>query len=439
MRILFVTPLDYERRPNNREHHLVRHCRARGWEVTVLSKAGHQSRAPRDLLSDALSFRVEERCVGGTRLVRLDPLFNYFGGLGVSLAQEAIGGGWRAVARARLASVLAPLALSRDVGYLIGARRAASRLGPHDLCVGFGPWGAAVGAALRRRGQVAALVYEDRDYEPGLCGDRVRSWVTARVERRLVRRADLVLSVGRRLAELRRRQGARRVEWVPTGVEALAPPPAPVARRPPALVYAGNLAPWSGLEVAIRALPAIRRRAPGARLLLAGDGTEAYVARLRREASSLADPTAVEFLGPRPHAEIPALLAGADVGLALFHPTPYRVYAAPLKVVEYAAAGLSVIGTVGTETGDAVTEAGCGLAIPCDEQALAEAAGGLLVDRGRRRSLGEAGRRWSAGRLWKRILERECALWEEALAGRGAAAIAAGGGSCTMGSIFKNA
>ena len=93
---------------------------------------------------------------------------------------------------------------------------------------------------------------------------------------------------------------------------------APVERRAakaglgvdgPLLVAAGALIPLKGQALAIEALADI----PDATLILVGDGPER--AALAATAARLGVAPRVRFLGNRPHAELPALLAAADVML----------------------------------------------------------------------------------------------------------------------------
>jgi glycosyltransferase involved in cell wall biosynthesis len=72
----------------------------------------------------------------------------------------------------------------------------------------------------------------------------------------------------------------------------------------PLLVSAGALIPLKGQALVIEALKAL----PGVSLILVGDGPER--ARLETLAAPLGE--RVRFLGNRPHAELPGLLAAAD-------------------------------------------------------------------------------------------------------------------------------
>ena len=75
----------------------------------------------------------------------------------------------------------------------------------------------------------------------------------------------------------------------------------------PLLVSAGHLIPRKGQSVAIEALALL----PSATLLVVGGGPDADALRLLARRLGVAP--RVRFLGPRPHEELPGLLAAADV------------------------------------------------------------------------------------------------------------------------------
>ena len=409
LRVLSVSPLDYDRAWNNRDHNLLRVFRARGCEVTHLYKAMNRSARPLDLLRDVVTMGVRTRDEGGLRLVRVDPFFNYYAGYRARSDAEAAERP-RPTLRRALVVLLSPLAFVRDLFVVpcLLAVALAQPGGAYDACVGFGPWGALVGWWLRRLGRVRVLVYEDRDYEPGLLPDRFRRRYTEWVDRFVVPRSDLVFSVGERLAALRRRQGARAVHVAPNGVSAERFAAARASgRHEPTLLYTGNLLPWCGLEVALRALPALARRFPEVHLRVVGDGPSGERARLAALARDLGIEARVTWLGSRPHAEVPGLMEGSAIGLANSEPVPFRSFACPLKVLEYMAAGLPVLGTVDTETEALLARFECGLAVAYDPAALAAAAERLLGDPELHARLRANGIRHSAELTWERVIGEE--------------------------------
>jgi len=162
-------------------------------------------------------------------------------------------------------------------------------------------------------------------------------------------------------------------------------------------------------SLAIRALAAVRRELPEARLVMigrdTGDGSLAEAQRTARELSVL---DAVEFAGPRPKDEIPARLATGDVFI-----NTTRIDNTPVSVLEAMASGLCIVSTsVGgipylLEDGrDAL------LVAPDDPEAMAAAVVRVVRDPRLARGLSEGGRAVALGYDWKVVVPRWNALLE---------------------------
>jgi glycosyltransferase involved in cell wall biosynthesis len=109
-------------------------------------------------------------------------------------------------------------------------------------------------------------------------------------------------------------------------------------------VFAGAFRSWHGAIHLVRAIRLLRERGrTDTSAVLIGDGPE--LPRTRAEAEGI---DGVFFTGAVPHAEMPAQLAAADVGVAPFdvdahEPLSLGFYWSPLKIFEYMAAGLPVV------------------------------------------------------------------------------------------------
>lgn len=125
-----------------------------------------------------------------------------------------------------------------------------------------------------------------------------------------------------------------------------APGPAPFAPDPSRIqcIFAGAFRSWHGavhLSAALARLHAAGDHRFGG--VFIGDGPERGAAE--RGARGV---PAVQFTGAVPHAQLPAALARADIGVAPFDPVkhaPLRLgfYWSPLKIFEYMAVGLPVV------------------------------------------------------------------------------------------------
>jgi glycosyltransferase involved in cell wall biosynthesis len=208
------------------------------------------------------------------------------------------------------------------------------------------------------------------------------------LERSVLRGAELVLAVSRPLARYARARGARRVAVCPNGVdtELFAPPVTRSPRRPSA-VFTGTLRPWHGIETLAEAWRLFGAGAPP--LTVVGDGPG------RR----LLEEVGARVTGALPHAEVPPVLAGADIGIA-----PYAAdappYFSPLKLFEYMAAGLAVVAAAIPGVTELVDERTAVLVPPGDPEALANAVARLAADPLARERLGRAGRMLAQRHTW---------------------------------------
>jgi phosphatidylinositol alpha-1,6-mannosyltransferase len=169
----------------------------------------------------------------------------------------------------------------------------------------------------------------------------------------------------------------------------------------PVIVCVSRLVPRKGQDMLIRALPAIRRRVPGAALLLGSGGPyRKKLGQLARDQGVEAD---VVFTGSVPWAELPALYAAGDV-----YAMPCRTRAAGLDVeglgivyLEASATGLPVVAGDSGGAPDAVLEGETGYVVPGrDVAAIAGRIADLLGDPERARAMGAAGRCW-VEREWR--------------------------------------
>jgi phosphatidylinositol alpha-1,6-mannosyltransferase len=195
------------------------------------------------------------------------------------------------------------------------------------------------------------------------------------------------------------------LEVVSSGIDGEVFRPDPQARRElrrrhglgdaPVVTCVSRLVARKGQDVLIRALPRVRARVPGARLLLVGDGPDRD--RLQGLAAAHHVAEHVVFTGAVPAEDLPAHHAVGDV-FAL----PCRTRGGGLDVeglgivlLEAAATGLPVVAGDSGGAPETVQEGRTGHVVGGrDVDAVAGAVAGLLADPDRARAMGAAGRKW---------------------------------------------
>ena len=229
------------------------------------------------------------------------------------------------------------------------------------------------------------------------------------VERLLTRRAARAVAITealRRFAVERVGLPADKLTVVPYGLDAL---PEPWAEDPPVelppgarvLLCVARLVPQKGVDVAVRALPAIRARHPHAVLVVLGEGPQR--AALQAEGTYV-----LGRVG-----DVAAWYRRAEV---VVHPARWEGFG--LALLEAMLAAKPVVASRVSSVPEIVLDGETGLLVPPDDpRALAGAVSSLLDDPARAAALGRAGydrarREFSVARMTERTLR----VYEEALA-----------------------
>ena len=228
---------------------------------------------------------------------------------------------------------------------------------------------------------------------PAWARDWNRALATRSVERRALRRAELVVCVSREDAGAAERDGAR-VLLAPNGVddEFFAVEPGGPGERAVFFGHFGYGPNRRGLERFLEGgWPAVRARLPRATLAVAGAGIDAPLER------RLAAHAGVEVLGLVD--DVAELLAGARAAVV----PVWEGGGTRLKVLEALAAARPVVGTAIGVEGIGFAHGREGL-VADDAAALGEALAELLADGERAAAMGAAGRRLADGFRWTRTL-----------------------------------
>lgn len=159
----------------------------------------------------------------------------------------------------------------------------------------------------------------------------------------ILRKADRVVVTSEKLRGLAKSGGAPDATLVGNGVDVARfrdaeshPAPLPGDPRAPVVGYVGSLHAWFDVPL----VAALARAIPEARVVLVGPAHPLTAEELRRAA-----PPNLHWAGPRPYGEIPSILGAFRVGLIPFLRTPLTEAVNPVKLYEYAAAGVPCVTT----------------------------------------------------------------------------------------------
>ncbi len=325
--------------------HLAAHLAAAGHDVTVLC------RQPTG--TDAISHPGTDEVRDGVRVVAVaeDPLHLEFGAdlvawtlaLGHTLVRAGLGLGWRPeVVHAHDWLVAhAAIALADHFGVPLVATLHATEAGRH------GGW---LSAALNRQIHSVEWWLANRADALITCSRSMRQEVTELFH------PDIPVTV------------------LHNGIEPDEPATRASTPGAPILLYVGRLEYEKGVQDAIAALVRVRRHHPGARLVVAGAGTQG--GWLREQARTHRVLTAVRFTGHLDRAQLRQWFAQADVVVLPSHYEPFGLVA-----LEAACLGVPLVVSTAGGLGEAVRDGVSGLTFaPGDVTALAGAVVAVLDD-----------------------------------------------------------
>lgn len=249
----------------------------------------------------------------------------------------------------------------------------------------------------------AALVFDAHESYPDMLAENVAPWVkwaTRRLERFLVPRTDLLVTVGEKLRAHYAAMGARDTDVVgnwrdPVGTADEA------AQVRQAVRDGAGVMPTSVLICFIANLTAERRveplleaveRVPEAELLVGGKGSS--VAAVQAAAARC---PRIRYLGTVSPQDVGRYTAASDAVYYGFDPANANArFSAPNKLFEALAAGIPVVTARFGEIGDVVDATGCGILVPEYTADALESAIRQLLLPGRSEELRAAARRTGA-------------------------------------------
>jgi glycosyltransferase involved in cell wall biosynthesis len=292
------------------------------------------------------------------------------------------------------------------------------RVGPFDFVYErYSLWGYAGMEYARESGVAgvlevnAPLVEEHATYRELVHRDEA-----AQIAQRAFAAASVLAAVSTGVARyLEGHAAARgRVHVVPNGVNPRRFSPEVAAASPArpgtfTVGFCGNLKPWHGIPVLLDAFERLHARHADTRLLVVGEGPERETIERRRVESGLGD--AIEMTGRVSADQVPGLLTSMDVATAPY-PATEGFYFSPLKLFEYMAAGVPVVGSRIGQVAEVLRDGETGiLCPPGDAVALAAALERVMFDGGLRRALAASAREQVLrDHTWEAVVARVLSL-----------------------------
>ena len=176
----------------------------------------------------------------------------------------------------------------------------------------------------------------------------------------------------------------------------------------PIVIWVGGYYPWHDLDLLLRSFTLVLQRHPSAKLVLVGDGPTRQLIAQKIQQNGLQQ--SVLMTGAIAHAEVPKMLAIADLAVVPSAPVPasHGGTGTPLKLFEYMAAGKPIVATALNQAAEVIQNGHNGLLVDAgDVDRFAEAMLTLINDPIERDRLGQNARRQAVDQYsWEEYTRR---------------------------------
>jgi len=276
----------------------------------------------------------------------------------------------------------------------------------YDACLVIGPY---FGLATFLAKLNCPVIYEDTDRFEYFSKNKLSKHVNRSIERYCIRKATHVISVGYSLAENAKEiQGDNRISCIPNGVDYKLFSEIDSNTAKNVMVYVGTISDWSGLDLVIKSMPAIKKEVPDIKLVIIGEGE--YLNNLKERSKEIGGNKYIEFLGKKEYTTIPKILSECKIGLAVYPKNNLMKYAFTLKLIEYMAAGLPVITTDIGDGAQIIKESNSGFIVDYTIESFSNAVIRLVKDDKIRNSMSKNGTRYAKKFDWSNLASLEIAV-----------------------------
>lgn len=177
----------------------------------------------------------------------------------------------------------------------------------------------------------------------------------------------------------------------------------------PVVLFVGRIHPVKGIDLLVSALSEIRRRIASVKLMVVGPENDNYGDKLRTVIAQMGLREHVVFVGHLDSAALVQAYVDSDVFVL-----PSKGENFGMSVVEAMACGVPVVISESVAIGSDVRASGAGIVLGRHVNAFAAEIIDLLGDAGKRRVMGDAGRRWSQQAYsWSNVARQVSQQYEE--------------------------
>lgn len=276
----------------------------------------------------------------------------------------------------------------------------------YDACLVIGPY---FGLATFLAKLDCPVIYEDTDRFEYFSKNKLSKHVNRNIERYCIRKATHVISVGYSLAEdAKEIQGDNRVSCIPNGVDCKLFSEVDSNNAKNVMVYVGTVSDWSGLDLVIKSIPAIKKEVPDIKLVIIGEGD--YLKNLKERSKEIGVSNNIEFIGKKEYITIPKILSKCKIGLAVYPKNNLMKYAFTLKLIEYMAAGLPVITTDIGDGAQIIKGSNSGFIVDYTIESFSNAVIRLVKDDNLRNSMSKNGIKYAKKFDWNNLASLEISV-----------------------------
>lgn len=250
----------------------------------------------------------------------------------------------------------------------------------YKLCIACDPLSAFCLMPMRRLGIIRRMIYYSVDYVETRFSNKVINAIYHFIDRAVCRSSDEVWVVAKEQEEARYKNGLYKpysapFRVVPIGFDGSTIEKLPLAKiNKNKILFMGAIRESAGPQLAIEALPFIKKNIPNVHLTILGNGD--YKEALIELAKKLDVTKSISFVaGVESHDEMVSIITKHSVGLAPYAPVNVSISynSDPGKIKLYLLCGLPVVTTGIATSGKLVAKAHAGVVSEFDPKKFAEA------------------------------------------------------------------